>query len=121
MVVTRSYGTVTKSLSITATSGGSNGNVLYTCPSNFDAEVDFLHITNGASSNDNVSVQWYHAEDTTYHTIINAKQVAGNDVYDVIQGGNVFYMHAGDKIVAFNGGGTLSITMSGKEYYNPGR
>ena len=44
MVTSNSYGTVTKSLSITATSGGASGNVLYTCPNNFDAEVTFLHI-----------------------------------------------------------------------------
>jgi len=30
-------------------------------------------------------------------------------------------MHAGDKIVCYNGGGTLSITLSGKEFYNPSR
>ncbi len=119
MVTSNSYGTVTKSLSITATSGGASGNVLYTCPNNFDAEVTFLHITNGASSTDSVSVQWYHVEDTTYYTILNAKQIAGNDTYDIIQGGNYFYMHSGDKIVAFNGGGTLNITLSAKEYYNP--
>lgn len=39
----------------------------------------------------------------------------------LFKGVTFFYMHGGDKIVAFNGGGTLTITMSGKEYYNPGR
>jgi len=121
MVSSNSYGTVTKSISITATSGGASGNVLYTCPNNFDAEVTFLHITNGASSTDTVSVQWYHLEDNAYYTILNSKQIAGNDTYDIIQGGNSFYMHSGDKIVAFNGGGTLNITLSAKEYYNPVR
>ena len=121
MVGTRDYNTVTKSLSITATAGGASANVLYTCPNNFDAEIDFLHITNGGASTDTVYVQWYHAEETTYHTIVNAKQIAGNNVYDIIQGGNVFYMHSGDKILAYNGGGSLNITLSGKEFFNPNR
>ena len=120
-MVSRNYNTVTKSLTITATAGGASGDVLYTCPANFDAEVDFLHITNGAASTDTVYVQWYHSEQSTYHTIVNAKQIAGNNVYDVIQGGNVFYMHSGDKIVVYNGGGTLNITLSGKEFPNPNR
>lgn len=120
-MVARNYNTVTEAVTVTATAGGASGNVLYTCPSNHDAEIDFLHITNGSSSNDNIYIQWYHAEGTTYHTIVNAKQVSGNDVYDVIQGGNVFYMHAGDKIVVYNGGGSMVVTLSGKEFFNPTR
>ena len=120
-MVARNYNTVTKALSITATAGGASADVLYTCPANYDAEIDFLHVTNGAAATDSVYIQWYHADDTTYHTIVNAKQVSGNDVYDVIQGGNVFYMHAGDKIVTYNGGGDMVITLSGKEFFNPTR
>ena len=120
-MVARNYSTVSKALNITATAGGASANVLYTCPAKHDAEVDFLHVTNGAASTDNIYIEWDHAEDSTYHKLVNAKSIAGNDVYDVIQGGNVFYMHAGDKIVCYNGGGTLSITLSGKEFYNPSR
>jgi len=120
-MVARNYSTVTKALSITATAGGASANVLYTCPANHDAEIDFLHITNGATSTDNVYIQWYHADDTTYYTIVNAKSIAGNDVYDVLQGSNVFYLHAGDKIVCYNGGGTLGVALSGKEFFNPNR
>ena len=36
-MVERNYSTVTKALSITATSGGTSANVLYTCPPNHDA------------------------------------------------------------------------------------
>ena len=121
MVASREYSTVSKALDITATAGGASANVLYTCPAKHDAEIDFLHVTNGASSTDNVYIEWYHADDTTYYKLVNAKSIAGNDVYDVLQGGNVFYLHAGDKIVCYNGGGTLSIILSGKEFYNPNR
>jgi hypothetical protein len=41
MVGTRDYNTVTKGLTVTATAGGASSNVVYTCPANFDAEIDF--------------------------------------------------------------------------------
>jgi predicted ThiF/HesA family dinucleotide-utilizing enzyme len=31
------------------------------------------------------------------------------------------HLHAGDKIVVFNGGGTMGVTLSAIEYYNPTR
>jgi hypothetical protein len=121
MVQTRDYNTVTKGLTITATSGGANSNVIYTCPNNFDAEIDFLHVTNGSSSTKNVSLQWYHAETNTYHNILNDKAIAGNDVYNLITSDRI-YLHAGDKITAFDGvSGALEVFLSGKEFYNPNR
>ena len=80
-MVARNYNTVTKALSITATAGGASANVLYTCPANYDAEIDFLHVSNGGQANDNVYVQWYHADENVYYTIINNKSIAGNDLY----------------------------------------
>jgi len=121
MVASRNYSTVTKGLTVTATSGGASSNVLYTCPANHDAEIDFLHITNGASANHNVSLQWYHAETNTYHHILNDKAIAGKDVYNVITSDRI-YLHAGDKITAFDGAsGALEVFLSGKEFYNPKR
>ena len=121
MVQTRDYNTVTKGLTITATSGGANSNVIYTCPNNFDAEIDFLHIANGDAATHNVSLQWYHAETNAYHHILNDKAIAGKDVYNVITSDRI-YLHAGDKITAFDGAsGALEVFLSGKEFYNPNR
>ena len=121
MVADRNYNTVTKGLTVSATSGGASGNVVYTCPPNFDAEIDFLHITNGATANHNISIQWYHAETNTYHNIINDKAIAGKDVYNIITSDRI-YLHAGDKITAFNGvSGSLEVFLSAKEFYNPNR
>ena len=121
MVLARAYNTVTKGLTVTATSGGANSNVIYTCPNNFDAEIDFLHITNGATANHNISLQWYHAETNTYHRILNDKAIAGKDVYNVITSDRI-YLHAGDKITAFNGSSApLEVFLSGKEYFSPNR
>jgi hypothetical protein len=121
MVQTRDYNTVTKGIIVTATSGGANSNVIYTCPNNFDAEIDFLHITNGSASTQNVSIQWYHSETNTYHHILNSKSIAGKDVYNLITSDRI-YLHAGDKITAFDGASSaLEVFLSGKEFYNPNR
>jgi len=120
MVQPISFDTATESVAVTATAGGASANILYTVPNFHDATVEFLHISNGASSTNNVSIQWYHKEDATYYTIVNNKSISGNDIYDVI-GANRLHLHAGDKIVVFNGGGSIGVTISCKEYYNPAR
>lgn len=120
MVQPISFDTATESVAVTATSGGASANVLYTVPPFHDATVEFLHVSNGASSTDNVSIQWYHKETDTYYTIVNNKSIAGNDVYNMITSDRL-HLHTGDKIVVFNGGGTIGVTISCKEYYNPAR
>ena len=121
MVQPAAFDTATESLTITATAGGASSNVVYTVPNFHDATVEFLHISNGAVSTDNVSIQWYHKETNTYYTILNSKSISGNDVYNMITSDRL-HLHAGDKITAFNGGGSnLGVTVSVKEYYNPAR
>ena len=120
MVQPISFDTATESVAVTATSGGASADVLYTVPPFHDATVEFLHVSNGAASTDNVSIQWYHKENNTYYTIVNNKSIAGNDTYDVISA-NRLHLHTGDKIVVFNGGGSIGVTISCKEYYNPAR
>lgn len=120
MVQPVAFDTVTESIAVTATSGGANADVLYTVPPFHDATVEFLHVSNGAASTDNISIQWYHKEDNAYYTIVNNKSISGNDVYNMITSDRL-HLHAGDKIVVFNGGGSLGVTISCKEYYNPSR
>ena len=114
------YNTATKSISVTATAGGASSDVLYTCPTNFDGVVTFLHISNGSASTDNVSIQWYHSEDDAYFTILNGKAISGHDVYNMITSDRLF-LHQGDKITCFNGGGAIGVTIAVEEHYNPNR
>lgn len=121
MVQPAAFDTATQSVAVTATTGGASSNVVYTVPNFHDATVEFLHISNGAAATDNVSIQWYHKEDNTYYTILNNKAIPGNDVFNMITSDRL-HLHAGDKITAFNGGGSsLGVTVSCKEYYNPSR
>ena len=116
-----SYTTDTEAVTITATSGGASATNIYTCPPNHDATVDFLHISNGNTSTQNVTVQWYHADTNTYHHIVNDKAIAGKDVYNIITSDRL-HLHAGDKIGGFNGtSGNLEMFISLRQYYNPAR
>ena len=120
-MVGRNYTTDTGAVTITATSGGASANLVYTCPPNYDATIDFLHITNGSNSTQNVTVQWYHADTNSYHHLINAKSVAGHDVYNIVTS-NRIHLHAGDKILAFDGSGSsLEVFISIRQFYNPNR
>ena len=121
MVEVRTYTTDTEALTVSATSGGASADVLYTCPPNHDATVDFLHISNGSSSTKHVTLQFYHADDNQYHHLINDKSIAGKDVYNVITADRL-HLHAGDKILAFDGAsGNLEVFISVRQYYNPNR
>ncbi len=117
----RTYTTDTEAVVITATAGGASANLVYTCPPNHDATIDFLHVSNGSNSTHNASVQWYHADTTSYHHLINAKAIAGHDVYNIVTSDRI-HLHAGDKILAFNGSsGGLEVFISVRQYYNPTR
>ena len=121
MVRSLNFNTATESITVTATAGGASSNVVYTCPNFYDAIVTFLHISNGAASTNNVSIQWYHKEADAYYTIVDNKSIPGQDVYNRITSDRL-YLHAGDKITAFNGGGNnLGVTVSVEEHYNPNR
>ena len=117
--MTQPYTTVFESSSITSTTTGAAADVVYTVPANHDAEITMLVCTNGAATN-NINVQVYHADDTTYHYLLRAHSVAGNDTHNVITSDRLF-LHAGDKIVAYKSGGTFDVSISGKQFYNPVR
>tara|TARA_X000001382_G_scaffold63063_1_gene43612 strand:- start:179 stop:547 length:369 start_codon:yes stop_codon:yes gene_type:complete len=117
----RTYTTDTNSVVITATAGGASADLIYTCPPNHDATIDFFHVSNGSNATTNVTIQWYHADTNTYNNLVNAKAVSGHDVYNVITSDRI-HLHAGDKILAFNGSSSsVAVFTSVRQYYNPTR
>ena len=94
MVEVRAYTTDTEALTITATAGGASADTIYTCPPNHDATIDFLHVSNGSTSTQNVTIQWYHADTNTYHHIINDKSISGKDVYNIITSDRIHWVKA---------------------------
>ena len=121
MVESRNFTTSRAEETSKETSGGASGNVVYTCPPHHDTTIDFLHASNGSSSTQNVTLQFYHADTNAYHNLINDKSVAGKDVYNVVTSDRI-HMHEGDKIIAFDGaGGSMEIFISVRQFYNPSR
>ena len=97
----------TQGYTLSATTGGASADVIYTCPPNYNGTVRFLHISNSDNSTQNVNVQFYHAEENDYHYIVRDISVAGKSLLNLVNGG-YFFMHAGDKIVAFSVGSPSS-------------
>ena len=114
------YKTVSESVTVSSTSAGASADVLYTCPANHDAVVEYLAASNGGTSSQKITIEFYHNDDTTYHPLAKAHAVAGNDSYHLITS-NRFYLHASDKIVCSKDGGTFDVTISVREFYNPNR
>lgn len=91
----------TQGYTLSSSTAGAGADVLYTCPPNYNGTVRYLHIANGGNSTNQCSVQFYHVEDNQYHYIMRNTAFAGNSVQNLVNGG-YFFLHAGDKIVAFS-------------------
>ncbi len=119
----REYTTFFESIAVTSLLPSADADLLFAIPPNHDAEITFLTVTNGGATN-NASVQVFHSDHepphTDYHYLIRENSIAGNEAIDVLHGGSL-YLHSGDKIYAWKGGGTIDVTISGKIYYNPTR
>ena len=113
------FTTVFESVAVTSTAAGAGANVVYTVPASHDAEVTMLIASNGAATH-TVSVQIYHADPAAYKYLLRSHSISGGESYSVL-GSSRLFLHAGDKIVAFKSAGTLDVSISGKQYYNPVR
>ena len=111
----------TESVTVTSTSAGSSADVIYTVPDNFSSIVRYLILSNGTSSTKKAYVQFYHADDTSYHYLAKGLSMAGNSIDSLSSYGSL-NLHEGDKIVAYiETGMDLDITISVEEYYDPNR
>jgi len=111
----------TEGANITATAAGASAQVIYSCPANFSAIVRFLNIASGSTANKHISVQFYHTEDTTYHYLLNAYDMASASSFNVLNAG-IMSLHQNDKIVAFSDSvGNFDIVISVEEYFDPVR
>ena len=109
-----------KAKNLSATAGGTSGDVVYTCPNNHVALVTFLHVSNGATGAKKYSIQWYELATTTYHSVVDEVSLAASTNENVIQGGAYLALAAGDKIIGFEESSSdFHITLSGAEYYQP--
>ena len=114
-----SFTTVFESISVTSTTVDAGADVVYTVPDNHDVQITLLIAANGGATH-TLSVQIYHADTTTYSYLLRAHSISGGESYNVI-GSSRLFLHAGDKIVVSKSAGTLDLSVSGKQFYNPVR
>jgi hypothetical protein len=81
----------TESVDLTST----NQTTIYTVPNNHSAVVKALIIANTDTSNRNIDLKWYHADDATTHSILEGHQVTGSNFEAVLNDNVPLYLHAG--------------------------
>lgn len=110
----------TDGINVTATSSGASAQLLYQCPTNFSSILKFLHISSGSSANKKISIQYYNDKKAQYDYLLNAFVMGANSSHEVIEGGAMFYMHSGDKLVCFTDtSGNFDVIFSAEEFFNP--
>ena len=111
----------TESINVTATAAGASAQLLYTCPTNFSAEVTFLLVSSGTVANKDISIQFYHQETASYKYILRTYRMGSNNVFVVINTPSML-LHQGDKLVCFTDStGNFDVTLSVEEYFDPVR
>lgn len=113
------FTTVYESKAVTATAADASADVVYTVPANHDAQISLIMASNGAATH-TVNIQVYHADTATYSHLLRSHSIAGGEAYNVL-GSSKLFLHAGDKILTYKSAGTLDVSISGKQFYNPVR
>ena len=115
------YNTATSVATVAATAAGASATVVYTCPTNHDATVDLILLSNNNAGAKKIYMQWYDLSSTTYYYVLKAHSIAANSTYNVL-GSGVLHLHSGDKLVLYGETtNTVEASISTKEYFNPNR
>jgi len=118
-MVASTYKTEVSVATIAATAAGDSATVVYTCPTNHDATVDLILLSNNNAGAKKIYMQWYDLSSTTYYYVLKAHSIAANSTYNVLNSG-VLHLHSGDKLVLYGETtNTIEATISVKEYFNP--
>ena len=99
--------------------GTSNGDI-YTVPSNYEAEVYSIFISNASSSNVTFSLDWYDSQNTTYYTLAETVELLGNSMLQI--NSEPFWLYKGDKLRGLaSAGSAVTVSVRVKEFYTPQR
>ena len=114
-----SFTTVFESIAVTSTTVDAGADVVYAVPASHDAQITMLIAANGGATH-TLSVQVYHADTATYSYLLRSHSISGGESYNVL-GSSRLFLHSGDKIVVAKSAGTLDVSISGKQFFNPTR
>ena len=96
---------------------------LYTCPANAKAHMSLLFITNAASQDSDVDIQWYRASESTSFFIIGGKNLSTGEFLKF--DGSFIVLESGDRIdvtPSSTGGGAdpqIDAFCTVEEFFNP--
>ena len=93
---------------------------IYTVPSNYEAEVDSIFISNASSSNVTFSLDWYDAQSTTYYTMAETVELLGNSMLQIND--DPFWLYKGDKLRGLaSANSAVTVIVKLKESFMPQR
>jgi hypothetical protein len=96
--------------------------LIYTVPNNHSAIVRTLLVANTDASNRNMTLEWFHSEDGTTHSILQGHQISGSNFEAIFNDNVPLFLHAADKLyITAATANTLVSTICVEEYYDPNR
>ena len=106
-----------RTVALELTTGNSD---IYTVPSNYEAEVYSIFISNASSSNVTFSLDWYDSQSTTFYTLAETVELLGNSMLQI--NSEPFWLYKGDKLRGLaSAGSAVTVSVRVKESYIPQR
>jgi hypothetical protein len=106
-----------RTVALELTTGNSD---IYTVPSNYEAEVYSIFISNASSSTVTFSLDWYDSKATTFYTIAETVELLGNSMLQI--NSEPFWLYKGDKLRGLaSAGSAVTVSVRVKESYIPQR
>ncbi len=102
-----------RTVALELTTGNSD---IYTVPSNYEAEVYSIFISNASSSNVTFSLDWYDAASTTFYTLAELVELPANSLLQITD--YPLYLIGSDKIRGLaSANSAVNITVSLEEFF----
>jgi len=93
---------------------------IYTVPSNYEAEVDSIFISNASGSKVTFSLDWYDSQSTTYYTIAETVELLANSMMQIND--DPFWLFKNDKLRGLaSANSAITVIVKLKESYLPQR
>jgi hypothetical protein len=93
---------------------------IYTVPSNYEAEIDSIFVSNASSSNVTFSLDWYDAQNTTYYTLAETVELLGNSMLQI--NNEPLWLFKGDKLRGLASvGSAVTVIVKVRETFIPQR
>ena len=93
---------------------------IYTVPSNYEAQVTSIFVSNASSSAVTFSLDWYSSPNTTYYTIAETVELLGNSMLQI--NSEPFWLYKSDKLRGLaSANSAVTVIVNIKETYMPQR